>query len=135
MELTIKNSVDTDLKQRAVMYYKLLKHDIVTAEKIVIGEFDKFSEFFEDKNEEIREKLFLEFNTLSVVYQKPSEKFLKDNILKHTKAVHKKYYEPRNWVKKGPQRSTTADGAEEDGGDNDTTVASQKTTATVKTEP
>jgi hypothetical protein len=52
------------------------------AEKVVSGDHEKITEFYEDKNEEIRERLFLEFNTLSVVYQKPSERFLKDNILK-----------------------------------------------------
>lgn len=95
------------------MYYKLLKHDVTVAEKIVTGEFDKITEFYEDKNEDIREKLFLEFNSLSVVYQKPSEKFLKDNILKHTKAVHKKYYEPRNWVKKGPSKTDAPEEVED----------------------
>jgi hypothetical protein len=44
----------------------------------VNGDHGKISEFYEDKNEELRERLFLEFNSLSVVYQKPSERFLKD---------------------------------------------------------
>jgi hypothetical protein len=59
-----------------------LKTDVSVAEKIVSGTHEKILEFYEDKNEEIRERLFLEFNSLSVVYQKPSERFLKDNIMK-----------------------------------------------------
>ena len=51
-----------------MFYYRLLKTDISLAEKIVNGEPPKISEFYEDKNEEIRERLFLEFNSLSVVY-------------------------------------------------------------------
>lgn len=48
--------------------------------------------FFEDTQSEKRERLFLEFNTLSVVYGKPSEKFLKDKVLKQSLAAEKKYY-------------------------------------------
>lgn len=29
---------------------------------------------------------------MSIVYQKPSERFLKENILKHVMAIEKKYY-------------------------------------------
>ena len=36
------------------------------------------NEFFEDVESSKRERLFMEFNTLSVVYNKPSETFLKD---------------------------------------------------------
>ena len=68
MEIVIRNCVDTDLKQRAVFYYRLLKLDVSLAHKIVSGDYEKIEEFFEDKNEDLREKLFLEFNSLSVVY-------------------------------------------------------------------
>ena len=34
----------------------------------------------------------MEFNSLSVVYGKPSEKFLKDQALKQSLASEKKYY-------------------------------------------
>lgn len=78
----IKNSFDTDLKSRAVFYYNLLRTDINLAEKIINGEHEKIGEFYEDKNEELKERLFLEFNSLSVVYGKPADKFLKENILK-----------------------------------------------------
>jgi hypothetical protein len=39
--------------------------------------------------------LFWEFNSLSVVYKKPSERFLKDSALKHTMASEKKYHPER----------------------------------------
>jgi len=61
-----------------------LKTDINLAEKVALGDQEKINEFFEDRNDETRERLFLEFNSLSVVYQKPSERYLKDNILKQT---------------------------------------------------
>lgn len=43
----------------------------------------------------MRERLFWEFNSLSVVYQKPSERFLKETELKHTMAVEKKNFPDR----------------------------------------
>ena len=37
----------------------------------------------------------MEFNSLSVVYQKPSERFLKETELKQTLASEKKYFPER----------------------------------------
>jgi heme oxygenase len=65
------------------------------AKKISEGEAGEFDIFFEDKNDECRERLFWEFNSLSVVYQKPSERFLKDTVLKQTMASEKKYFPER----------------------------------------
>lgn len=48
--------------------------------------------FYEDREVEKRERLFMEFNTLSVVYGRPSENFLKDQVLKQSIAAEKKYY-------------------------------------------
>ncbi len=120
MEQVIKNSVDTDLKQRAVFYYRMLRHDPAVAEKIVNGSYGKIEEFYEDKNEEIRDRLFLEFNSLSVVYQRPSERFLKDNILKHVMAIEKKYYKVKS-RKRDEVKAITQDGEdeEEDNADGD----------------
>ena len=84
LEQMIKSAVDTDLKQRAVVYYRLLRTDVALAEKIVLGDQEKIREFYEDRNDEIRERLFLEFNSLSVVYQKPSDRYLKENIIKQS---------------------------------------------------
>jgi len=84
LEQLIKTAVDTDLKQRANFYYRLLRTDIGLAEKVVTGDQVKITEFYEDRNDETKERLFLEFNSLSVVYQKPSERYLKDNIIKQS---------------------------------------------------
>jgi hypothetical protein len=69
------------------------------------GDSVKINEFYEDKNEELRERLFLEFNSLSVVYQKPSERFLKDQILKQSQAIEKKYYSKGRWEKTARERT------------------------------
>jgi hypothetical protein len=80
----VKSAADTDLKSRATFYYRLLKTDISLAEQVVNGDHERITEFFEDRNDETKERLFLEFNSLSVVYQKPSERYLKEAILKQT---------------------------------------------------
>jgi len=64
----IKSAADTDLKQRAVFYYRLLKTDVNLAQKVVNGDQERIKEFYEDRNDDIKERLFLEFNSLSVVY-------------------------------------------------------------------
>ena len=58
-------------------------------------QLENFTEFFEDKNDEVRDRLFMEFNSLSVVYQKPSERFLKETELKACIAAEKKYFPDR----------------------------------------
>lgn len=80
-----------------------------------MGDQERVTEFFEDRNDEIRERLFLEFNSLSVVYQRPSERFLKENIVKQAQASEKKHYSER-WTKKTTGKSTVRiEDDEEDG--------------------
>ena len=133
LEQTIKNVNETDLKQRAVFYYRLLKTDVKLAEKVVIGEEFKVAEFYEDKNEELRERLFLEFNSLSVVYQKPSERFLKDQVLRQQQAIEKKYYSKGRWAKTVRERTTglAAAGDEDEEENTVAKVAKEKPVATL----
>jgi hypothetical protein len=44
-----------------------------------------------------------------VVYQKPSERFLKDNIIKQSLSVEKKYYSKGRWAKKINERAKLAE--------------------------
>jgi hypothetical protein len=46
----------------------LLKTNIKLAEEIANKQVTEFDAFFEDRNDEVRERLFWEFNSLSVVY-------------------------------------------------------------------
>jgi hypothetical protein len=64
----IKSAADTDLKQMAVLYYRLLKTDVNLAQSVVNGDQERIKEFYEDRNDDIKERLLLEFNSLSVVY-------------------------------------------------------------------
>ena len=80
------------MKQRAIFLYRLMQTDLNKAKQFAETSCGNFTEFFEDKNDEVRERLFMEFNSLSVVYQKPSERFLKETDLKQSIAAEKKYF-------------------------------------------
>ena len=61
-------STDSALKEKATFLYRLLKTNIKLAEEIANKQVTEFDAFFEDRNDEVRERLFWEFNSLSVVY-------------------------------------------------------------------
>ncbi|ETV70018.1 hypothetical protein H257_14379 [Aphanomyces astaci] len=66
-----------DVKDRALFYYRLLSQDVNTAAQIVRQfEPDIVDVFAEMVETDLQDKLFREFNTLAVVYTKPSETFV-----------------------------------------------------------
>lgn len=73
------NFIDIDLKDRASYYYNLMKTDLEEAEYIICGERAKVEEFSDNGNNFLA-KIFKEFNSLSVIYNKPEEKFIKKYI-------------------------------------------------------
>lgn len=96
------NSIDSALKQKATFLYRLMKTDLRLAEEVANKSKAELTDFFEDRNDEVRERLFWEFNSLSVVYQKPQERFLKETELKHAMAVEKKNFPDRKRNKRQP---------------------------------
>lgn len=103
---------DAHLKQRSIFLYRLMQTNLAMAQEFALSDSGSLDEFFEDKNDEVRERLFQEFNSLSVVYGKPSERFLKETELKHSLAAEKKYYPERK--RKGKLRTGAAVGAEDE---------------------
>ncbi|RHY24987.1 hypothetical protein DYB32_008578 [Aphanomyces invadans] len=68
---------NVDVKDRALFYYRLLSQDVNAAAQIVRQfEPDIVDVFAEMVETDLQEKLFREFNTLAVVYNKPSETFV-----------------------------------------------------------
>jgi len=75
-----------DVHDRALLYYRLLSTDIQAARRVVLGGEEGREEqgravvlgaFAEERDmTNLREKLFGEFNTLAVVYGKPSAQFV-----------------------------------------------------------
>jgi hypothetical protein len=79
----IQSCDNCDLRSRAVMYYNLLRTDVGLAQEIIAGN-DKapsIDVFYEDEDNEKKEKIAREFNTFSVIYQEPQEKFLKKELV------------------------------------------------------
>jgi hypothetical protein len=70
-----------DLRDRAVFYYRLLKYNLDVANEVVNSEKHPINLFREDDRKSYADTLCEEFNTLSVVYQKPSRKFVKEAAL------------------------------------------------------
>ncbi|GAV85160.1 Adaptin_N domain-containing protein/B2-adapt-app_C domain-containing protein [Cephalotus follicularis] len=64
-----------DVHDRALFYYRLLKHNVSTAERVVNPPKQAVSVFADTQSSEIKDRIFDEFNSLSVVYQKPSYMF------------------------------------------------------------
>ncbi|KAL3633462.1 hypothetical protein CASFOL_022224 [Castilleja foliolosa] len=64
-----------DVRDRALFYYRLLQYDVSVAERIVNPPKQAVSVFADTQSSEIKDRIFDEFNSLSVVYQKPSYMF------------------------------------------------------------
>lgn len=59
-----------DVHDRALLYYRLLQHSTSIAEKVVNPPKQAVSVFADTQSSEIKDRIFDEFNSLSVVYQK-----------------------------------------------------------------
>ncbi|KAL8101676.1 beta-adaptin-like protein A isoform X1 [Apium graveolens] len=64
-----------DVHDRALFYYRLLQYKVFIAERIVDPPKQAVSVFADNQSSEIKDRIFDEFNSLSVVYQKPSYMF------------------------------------------------------------
>ena len=65
-----------DLHDRALLYYRLLTEDVTMAATVLNCEKIPVEAFAEMKDSDVLDKLMVEFNSLSVVYGKPSETFI-----------------------------------------------------------
>eukprot|EP00475_Leptophrys_vorax_P041247 TRINITY_DN77800_c0_g1_i1.p1 TRINITY_DN77800_c0_g1~~TRINITY_DN77800_c0_g1_i1.p1 ORF type:complete len:749 (-),score=222.35 TRINITY_DN77800_c0_g1_i1:88-2334(-) len=72
----IENSEEVDVKDRALLYYRLLRYDVLEAARVVNTPKIIVDAFVDLHDVELNDRLFEEFNTLSVVFQKPSEQFI-----------------------------------------------------------
>jgi hypothetical protein len=78
-EFILKNFHDVDLRDRTYFFYNLMKNNINLAEHIICGEKATLDNIYCEMEGEHLEKIYSQFNTLSVIYQKPEEKFIKTN--------------------------------------------------------
>ncbi|KAJ6406347.1 hypothetical protein OIU84_009963 [Salix udensis] len=59
-----------DVHDRALFYYRLLQHNVTVAERVVNPPKQAVSVFADTQSSEVKDRIFDEFNSLSVVYQK-----------------------------------------------------------------
>ncbi|KAG5591952.1 hypothetical protein H5410_042466 [Solanum commersonii] len=69
------NDFHQDVHDRALLYYRLLQYNVSIAERVVNPPKQAVSVFADTQSNEIKDRIFDEFNSLSVVYQKPSYMF------------------------------------------------------------
>jgi hypothetical protein len=83
-DMILKNYHDVDLRDRTYYIYNLLLKDVELAEYIICGNLDVNSNsntvdyIYSDYDDEYLDQIYSEFNTLSIVYRKPEEKFVKN---------------------------------------------------------
>ncbi len=80
-EMVLKNYQDVDLRDRTYYFYNLMEKDITLAEQIICGQGTHVENFYSDLDDENLDQIFSQFNTLSVMYNKPEEKFIKSQNL------------------------------------------------------
>ena len=79
LQAAINDSNHQDVRDRALFYYRLLERQPTEQAAAVVAQFrteEPVHQFTEMVESDLREKLFQEFNTLAVVYNKPSELFI-----------------------------------------------------------
>lgn len=64
-----------DVHDRALFYYRLLQYDVSVAERLVNPPKQAVSVFADVQSSEIKDRIFDEFNSLSVLYQQPAYMF------------------------------------------------------------
>lgn len=64
-----------DVHDRALLYYRLLQYNVSVAERVVNPPKQAVSVFADTQSNEIKDRIFDEFNSLSVVYQKVCKMF------------------------------------------------------------
>lgn len=64
-----------DVHDRALFYYRLLRHNVRAAAQVVGTPKASVASYVEDDTSDLRDKLFEEFNSLSVIYATPSSVF------------------------------------------------------------
>mmetsp|Transcript_17792 Transcript_17792/g.43541 ORF Transcript_17792/g.43541 Transcript_17792/m.43541 type:complete len:791 (+) Transcript_17792:1027-3399(+) len=75
VEKACKDKNQVDVRDQALFYYRLLRHDPHEAARVVNCEKVRVSTFAENEEHEIRDQIFEEFNSLSVIYEMPAARF------------------------------------------------------------
>lgn len=82
LAFAVNETSNQDLHDRALLYYRMLQTDVYAASNIFKGlelsANPPITTFAESMKEELRTKVFDEFNSLAVIYGKPCVQFIKE---------------------------------------------------------
>lgn len=76
LQKAINESTHPDVRDRALLYYRLLELSPEEARKVICAPKDCVEEFHEETEQDWRERVFEDFNTLSTVYKQAPSKFV-----------------------------------------------------------
>jgi len=76
LEKAIQETSHPDVRDRALLYYRLLEFSPEEARRVICAPKEVVEEFQEEMDAEGRDRVFDEFNTLSTVYKQPASKFV-----------------------------------------------------------
>mmetsp|Transcript_35627 Transcript_35627/g.81662 ORF Transcript_35627/g.81662 Transcript_35627/m.81662 type:complete len:619 (-) Transcript_35627:65-1921(-) len=76
LNTAICETTHPDVRDRALLYYRLLEHSTEEAQRVICAAKEVVDEFQEEVDAESKEKISDEFNTLSTVYRQPAAKFV-----------------------------------------------------------
>ncbi|EFC43171.1 predicted protein, partial [Naegleria gruberi] len=79
-EVAVNDTSHADVHDRALFYYRLISANVDLAKSVVLTKKDVVTKFSEEESVEFRDRLFSEFNTLSIIYGKPSERFIVKDV-------------------------------------------------------
>jgi len=108
-EFILKNFHDVDLRDRTYYFYNLMQKDISLAEHIICGEGATLDNIYSEIEGEHLEKIYSQFNSLSIIYQKPEEKFIKSTELMTNKDPLLKQDKPAEEKPTNTNTNTNAD--------------------------
>jgi vesicle coat complex subunit len=86
LNFAINDVTNQDIHDKALLYYRLLSSDVNAAKKIFSDNYfgkipeSAFSVFAESRDDKKKDKIFQEFNSLSVIYRLPSQQFISQSF-------------------------------------------------------
>mmetsp|Transcript_91156 Transcript_91156/g.162290 ORF Transcript_91156/g.162290 Transcript_91156/m.162290 type:complete len:844 (+) Transcript_91156:250-2781(+) len=79
-EKAISESNHPDVRDRALLYYRLLQCSPEEARRVICAPKEVVEEFHEEMDADSRDRIFDEFNSLSTVYKQPAAKFIQAGV-------------------------------------------------------
>ncbi|CAJ1333734.1 unnamed protein product [Effrenium voratum] len=76
LQKAIQECTHPDVRDRALLYYRLLQVSPEEARRVICAPKEVVEEFQEEMDADLRDRVFEEFNSLSTVYKQPASKFI-----------------------------------------------------------